>query len=271
MAVVDAFGPERLPSAVVLSFDNLGEASALERGTWSADAPVGSDPSVTQALPWLLDELDRHGLSATFFLEAINCELYPDAVTEIAARGHEIGHHGWSHEHWASLTPASERDALTRGLRAFEALGLRPRGFRPPGGDLSERTPGLLRAAGIEWCSPAGHEPTVDDGLAYMPFDWQLVDAYHLMDRFASLRASHGDPERPREPADLATRLIRRLSAASGFHTLVLHPFLMLDHAWAAGAHEVLAALAALAGAGRAWVTSGGAFADWLGNRIGPS
>ena len=99
MARVDRFGPEGLPGALVLTIDNLGEASALERG--EAFAPTRRDPSVTQALPWLLDELDRHGLTATFFVEAINCELYPDAVAGIAARGHELGHHGWSHEQWA--------------------------------------------------------------------------------------------------------------------------------------------------------------------------
>ena len=32
MARVDASGPQRLPSSLVLTFDNLGEASALERG-----------------------------------------------------------------------------------------------------------------------------------------------------------------------------------------------------------------------------------------------
>ncbi|MBV9681103.1 MAG: polysaccharide deacetylase family protein, partial [Solirubrobacterales bacterium] len=93
---MDGFGPDRLPSALVLTFDNLGEASALERGTQPPDVPLGRDPSVLEALPRLLDELQRHRLTATFFVEAINCELYPDAVREIAARGHEIGHHGWA-------------------------------------------------------------------------------------------------------------------------------------------------------------------------------
>ncbi|MBV9335905.1 MAG: hypothetical protein JO243_08420, partial [Solirubrobacterales bacterium] len=78
MAVVDGFGPDRLPSALVVTFDNLGEASALERGTQPPDMPLGRDSSVLEALPWLLDELDRHRLTATFFVEAINCELYPD-------------------------------------------------------------------------------------------------------------------------------------------------------------------------------------------------
>jgi len=72
---------------------------------------------------------------------------------------------------------------------------LRPRGFRPPGGELTEATPALLRELGFEWCSPAGDEARVDGGLAYLPFDWELVDAYHLMDSFASLRAARGEPD----------------------------------------------------------------------------
>src|SRR5581483_814674 len=156
MAGVDASGPQPPPSAVVLTFDNLGEAAALERGELPVGAPLGRDPSVTRALPWLLDQLDQHGLIATFFVEAINCELYPDALGEIVAGGHEIGHHGWAHETWRDLSPQNERDALARGLDAFDKLGLRPTGFRPPGGELTAASPALLRELGFEWCSPSG-------------------------------------------------------------------------------------------------------------------
>ena len=263
MAVVDRYGPDRLPSALVLTFDNLGEASALERGTQPPDVPLGRDPSVLQALPWLLDELERHRLTATFFVEAINCELYPDAVREIAARGHEIGHHGWAHEAWRSLSPANERDALARGVHAFAALGLRPRGFRPPSGLLTPRSPALLRDNGFDWCSPAGTRAEVVAGLAYIPFDWDLVDAYHLMDSFARLRAERGDPEPPRAPGALADHIERRLTATPGPHTLILHPFLMLDAGWAAGASRVLATVAELAQRRRTWVVRGKLFADW--------
>lgn len=250
--------PDDLPRAIVLTFDNLGEASALERGHQAA--PTGRDPSVTEALPRLLHELDRHGLTATFFVEAINCELYPDAVREIAGRGHELGHHGWSHEQWTGLSPEEERTALARGVEAFGALGLRPRGFRPPGGALTECTPALLRELGFDWCSPAGGDPHVESGLAYVPFDWELVDAYYLMDAFASLRASRGDSETAVPPPALAARLQSRLDAATGPHTLILHPFLMLDHAWAAGVSRLLEWVAAQ----RTRAVPGGVFADWL-------
>lgn len=263
MAVVDGFGPDRSPSALVLTCDNLGEASALERGTQPPDVPLGRDPSVLRALPWLLDELERHRLTATFFVEALNCELYPDAVRAIAARGHEVGHHGWAHETWRDLSPQNERDALRRGLEAFEALGLRPRGFRPPGGALTSRSPTLLREHGFDWCSPEGTHAEVVDKLAFIPFDWDLVDAYHLMDSFASLRRQRGDPEKPRDPNALAAHLEQRLAAARGRHTLILHPFLMLNPAWAAGVNRVLAVIADLAQGGRAWVVPGNVFADW--------
>jgi peptidoglycan/xylan/chitin deacetylase (PgdA/CDA1 family) len=258
---VDRSGPEQPSSTLVLTFDNLGEAAALERG----EPPVapGRDPSVSRALPWLLDQLDRHGLIATFFVEAVNCELYPDAVQEIAAGGHELGHHGWAHETWRDLSLQNERDALARGLDAFEKLGLRPRGFRPPGGGLTEHTPALLLEHGFEWCSPAGDHAEIRDGLAYVPFDWDLVDAYHLMDSFGTLRASRGDPEPRRTPAELADWLAHRL-AAGGRQTLILHPFLMLDDAWAAGVAEVLAAVAELTRDGLTAVVPGGVFAASL-------
>jgi peptidoglycan/xylan/chitin deacetylase (PgdA/CDA1 family) len=261
MRVVDRFGREALPSTLVLTFDNLGEASALGRG--EEPVALGRDPSVTKALPWLLDELDRNALTATFFVEAINCRLYPDAVREIARRGHELGHHGWAHETWRDLSPEDERGALARGIEAFDALGLGVRGFRPPGGQLTVRSPALLREHGFDWCSPAGQHPAVHEGVVYLPFDWELVDAYHLMDSFAGLRASRGDPETRRAPAELADWLAHRL-AAGGQQTLILHPFLMLDDAWSAGVAEVLSTVAELARDGLTSVVPGGVFADWL-------
>jgi len=260
---VERFGREPMTSALVLTFDNLGEASALERGELPAGTRLGRHPSVTRALPWLLDQLDRHGLIATFFIEAINCELYPDAVREIVAGGHEIGHHGWAHETWRELTPEREREALACGLDAFEALGVRPLGFRPPGGELTSASPALLREHGFDWCSPVGGAPGLRDGLAYVPFDWELVDAYHLMESFGPLRAERGDPVAPRTPAELADWMAHRI-AAGGTQTLIMHPFLMLDKAWSEGVVAVLAAVAELAQDGLTSVVPGGLFADWL-------
>ena len=242
---------------IVLTFDNLGEASALQRGTWNPRTPLGSDPSVTQALPWLLDALDHSGLRATFFVEAINCELNPEALRTIRAHGHELGVHGWEHEEWGALDAGTEPALLERATRAFAALGLGARGFRPPGGELTARTPALLRELGYTWCSPAGDgPPSVDQGLAVVPFDWELVDAYHLMERFADLRERRGDSATPHTAAATAERMAAALRQASGPRTVIMHPFLMLEAAWREETARLLELMAGLGG-----VVTGGAFA----------
>ncbi len=136
----------------MLTFDNLGEASEMERGTW--DGPIGQHESVKVALPRLLDELDALGLEATFFVEGLNCELYPDALAGIVARGHELGVHGWRHETWAKLDAEHERELLTRAAGAFASRGLEARAFRPPGGEPTRRHRGAPRASSA---SGGGH------------------------------------------------------------------------------------------------------------------
>lgn len=236
-------------NTVVLTFDNLGEASELERGTLERSFPVGDHPSVTDALPRLLDELDGLELRATFFVEGINCELYPGAVRTIAARGHEVGTHGWRHEPWSELGPARERELLERATAAFRSLGISPVGFRPPGGALTPSTPQLLRDLGYRWCSPAVDAvPEDDHGLQWVPFDWGLVDAYYLMDSFASMRAQRGETTAPLRPAAVAQRFdkILRDGRPHGAKTVIMHPFLLLDEAWFQAARRTLALIAEL-------------------------
>ncbi|MFL5865211.1 MAG: polysaccharide deacetylase family protein [Solirubrobacteraceae bacterium] len=260
------YGPGGQARAIVLTFDNLGEASALQRGTWDSRTALGSDPSVTRALPWLLDALDATGLRATFFVEAVNCGLNPAALREIVIRGHELGAHGWEHEVWGALDADTERELLERTTQAFAALGLGARGFRPPGGELTARTPALLRELGFEWCSPADDAaPCIADGLARVPFAWELVDAYHLMERFAPLRERRGEPGAPAAAAAAGARLAAALRDGAGVQTLILHPFLMLEAAWREQVQRLLSLIAGLGAAGRAWVVPGGAFARSLG------
>jgi peptidoglycan/xylan/chitin deacetylase (PgdA/CDA1 family) len=200
-------------ATVALTFDNLGEVTALQRGEWPEGAPLGRHWSVTTALPRILEALADAGVEATFFVEGLNAELYPDTLREIAAAGHEVGLHGWRHEPWSELDPATERELLERGVERFDALGLRPESFRPPGGDLTAASLGLLRELGFRCVSPAGEEVGERDGIAIRPFRWELVDAWYYLPKFAG----------PDDPEALRAAIIR----AVGDVTLVFHPFLL--------------------------------------------
>ena len=209
----------------MITFDNLGEVADLHRGSWPAGQPLGSHFSVTQALPRILGLLDEAGVRATFFVEGLNAELYPDALRELAAAGHEVAYHGFSHEVWAALDPAAERSSLARGVEALDALGLRPVGFRPPGGSLTPATPGLLRELGFTYVSPEAGSAEPLEGLAVRPFRWPLVDALYYLPHFADLREQYLGTRAEQPPA----RLRAAIEAAGDAEVLVFHPFLLDD------------------------------------------
>src|SRR6476469_4204183 len=115
-----------------LTFDNLGEAAEIGAGALAPDASgIGSHPTATAVLPGLLDRLATRGLRATFFIEGLNAELYPDLLREIDARGHEVAYHAWTHEWWGGLPAPRQAGTLARGIAAFGELGLEVAGLRP--------------------------------------------------------------------------------------------------------------------------------------------
>ena len=178
-----------------LTFDNLGEAAELEFGLLPESHVVGGHPSVTRALPRILELLAD--LPATFFIEGWNCEAYPDAIRTIAAQGHEIALHGWRHERWSGLDDGRQRALLERALQAFARLGMKPVGVRPPGGALTPRSADELRRLGFTYCSATEGRYGRSDGLASLPFAWQHVDAYYLDPFLAPLRRTRGQGEAP--------------------------------------------------------------------------
>jgi peptidoglycan/xylan/chitin deacetylase (PgdA/CDA1 family) len=223
------WGPDRRRAAVTVSFDNLGEVTELQRGAWPADEPIGRHFSVTRALPRILALLEELGLRATFFVEGLNTELYSRTLVEVGAAGHEVAYHGWCHEQWAELGPSREAELLRRGIAAMGELGLRPRGFRPPGGRLTDGSLTALRDLGFAYCSPAGRGVGVGQGIVILPFQWGMLDAYYYLPRFGPLRErDHGSAD-VLPPSRFGATLDAGLRAAieDGRHlSMVFHPFL---------------------------------------------
>jgi peptidoglycan/xylan/chitin deacetylase (PgdA/CDA1 family) len=226
-------GPYHCPVShpvVSITFDNLGEAAQLELGMWPADVPMGEHFTVTDVLPRLLDLLATRDVRATFFLEGLNADMYPQALRTIASAGHEVAVHAWRHEEWAALDADTEVALLARATEAMRRIGIRPRGFRPPGGGLTERTLALLNERDYTYISPAGEREGLLDGLAVLPFRWPLVDAYSYLPQFAGLRERYGDgpapltPERMRDDIMIAA-LDEHSHRRDGHLTLLFHPF----------------------------------------------
>ena len=221
--------PDAQRAAVSVTFDNLGEAADLERGLWPEGEPLGGHFSVKRMLPRILGMLEELGLRATFFVEGLNAELYPEALLEIANSGHELGYHGWRHEYWPNLSPSDEARLLERGIHKMHELGVRPRGFRPPGGRLTPSSPELLENLGFTHCSPAGRGIGLLGNMVVLPFEWRLIDAYYYLPRFGGLRETNTGSSEPLSPIRFKETLSSALQGVvrdGGHLTFLFHPFL---------------------------------------------
>jgi peptidoglycan/xylan/chitin deacetylase (PgdA/CDA1 family) len=250
--------------ALNLSFDNLGEAAELEMGALPADVPLGSHETALETLPRLLGQLGERGIAATFFVEGLNAEIYPDLLREIDRRGHEVAFHAWRHEQWAELSAAEQAANLERGLAAFERLGLEIAGLRPPGGQLGEGGTAVLRDAGLRYCSPAGAGAGRKDGVALLPFEWRHVDASCVLPPLGAAREQIGGSPDPVEPARFVAWLeaeIDRLAGDGGYMAIVLHPF-MFGWLGEKALATLLDRIAAAAAGDEIWVAPGGEIAE---------
>ena len=111
----------------------------------------------------------------------------------------------------------------------MDELGVRPRGFRPPGGRLTPSSPELLENLGFTHCSPAGFGIGFLGNLVVLPFEWQLIDAYYYLPRFGSLRKRATGSSEPMSPFHFRETLssaLRDVVRDGGHLTLLFHPFL---------------------------------------------
>jgi peptidoglycan-N-acetylglucosamine deacetylase len=85
------------------------------------------------AIPRILAMYRRFGMKQTFFIPAWSMERYPAAIEAILTDGHEIGHHGYLHEHPNELSREDELYWMQRSIEVITSMtGQRPRGHRAP-------------------------------------------------------------------------------------------------------------------------------------------
>ncbi len=88
--------------------------------------------------PQILSLLRRYGVVATFSMIGENVAAYPAIAREVAAAGHLIINHTWTHANLTDLAPAAMADQISRANGAIEkATRATPVMFRAPYGAWS--------------------------------------------------------------------------------------------------------------------------------------
>jgi peptidoglycan-N-acetylglucosamine deacetylase len=86
---------------VVLTFDD---------GPWPKNTPM------------VLDALAAHCLKATFFAIGKHAMWHPEILKQVAAAGHTIGNHTWSHQDLSRKRAADAKDEIEKGVSAVHLV-----------------------------------------------------------------------------------------------------------------------------------------------------
>jgi peptidoglycan/xylan/chitin deacetylase (PgdA/CDA1 family) len=185
---------------VCLTFDFDALSGFIARGM-TTPTPISRGEFGVVASGRLLALIKRHEIATTWFIPGHTLETYPAACEAVIAAGHEVGHHGWTHQPPATLTREQEEAGLVRANAVIRKMtGKTARGYRSPSWDLSPHTIELLLKHGFLYdTSMMGddytpyfarqgdaielEEPAVlgrPTTLVEMPISWSLDDYPHF-------------------------------------------------------------------------------------------
>jgi polysaccharide deacetylase family protein (PEP-CTERM system associated) len=149
----------------------IGGQAAPQRRTWRVAGNVEK----------ILALLERHHCKATFFMLGCVAEAVPELAPMIAAKGHEIASHGYSHTLLWDMDHRQFRDELLRTEQLLiEQTGQRPVGFRAPQWSVSRQTPwvdDILAEHGYRYDSSRNPLPFVGDPSASR-HPWLITTAH---------------------------------------------------------------------------------------------
>lgn len=151
-------------------------ALTIDVEDWFHICGTGPQPLVPRSRWRVRENVDRilvllneARVKATFFVLGTVAEQEPVLVPLIAAAGHEIASHGYSH----TLVPQLGRDGFREELRRTgdvlaSQAGIRPSGYRAPQWSLSRQTTpwafDILQEEGYRYDSSLAPLPLVGDG-----------------------------------------------------------------------------------------------------------
>ncbi|MFJ5766530.1 polysaccharide deacetylase family protein [Lysinibacillus sp. NPDC093210] len=93
------------------------------------------DGPSSKVTPRVLQTLKQHDAKATFFMLGNRVEMYPNIAAQVAAEGHEIANHTFSHPNLKKLTQKEMIEEIDKTNNIIEmATGITSTLFRPPYG-----------------------------------------------------------------------------------------------------------------------------------------
>jgi polysaccharide deacetylase family protein (PEP-CTERM system associated) len=174
---------ETVTNALTVDFEDWYQGLEIPQSEWA-----GFEDRIERSGRRLLELFARAGVRATFFVLGAVAERHPGLVREIAAAGHEVGTHGWSHAFVYRLEPERFRAELTRSIELLADLGGAPvTGHRAPFFSITRGSLwafDVLREAGLRYDSsvfpvlnyrygiedaPRWPYPVGDDGFTEFP------------------------------------------------------------------------------------------------------
>jgi peptidoglycan/xylan/chitin deacetylase (PgdA/CDA1 family) len=234
---------DQQPLSCSITFDFDGMSSWIGSAKTNNPSMISRGQFGAVAIPRILDLLDRYKVKTSFAVPGHTAYAYPRLIREIHDRGHELVHHGWVHENPADFDEEGERRLLDKGLEALEQVaGVRPKGYRSPAWDFSERTVDLLIEYGFSYDSSCmghdfypyylrtGDQWSTDTAyrfgevteLVELPVTWSLDDfpvSEFVLGLNEGLRAPSAVEEMWRDDFNYA-----RTNCPGGLFTLTLHP-----------------------------------------------
>ncbi len=127
----------------------------------------------------ILDTLKKHGVPATFFVVGNFMETHPELVKRMAAEGHIVGNHTYSHP---DMSAVNTEEGFQKELEKLEQKyteitgGTMQKYYRPPQGKYSEQNLKIAKENGYK---------TFFWSLAYV--DWYVDDQPTKEQAFAKL------------------------------------------------------------------------------------
>ena len=158
---IPVYGVETDKKVIALTFD----------AAWGADKTQG-----------ILDVMEQYGAKGTFFLVGFWIDKYEKETKAIAEAGFDIGNHSRNHLNMPKLSDNEIKNEIEYvNDRVFDLTGKKPKYFRAPFGDYSNKLMTSLEElnmVGVQW--------SIDS------LDWKGLGAKQIYDRVVP-KAKNGD------------------------------------------------------------------------------